>query len=177
MTPTKLLAATASLLALAACQSPTARPSSAGTNPNEVQFITNAYQIIKFDQEEGALATTQARDPRVKDLAAKIVGEADQFEQALAPLAANAGIKPPTVLREDLRSRLGLRRVQYGLGFDRSYLDDQIASHEEALKQENAMKVQDTDPTFKRLADQGLVLIQMNLTALKALRDEMKAAG
>lgn len=173
MTTIRILTAAAVLLSLAACESPTAR-STGSANPAEVAFVTNAYQIIRFDQEEGALAKTEAKDPRVKALAERLVEEANQFEAQLAPVAASAGITPPNILRDDLRVRLGHMRLQHGLDFDRSYLDDQIASHEEALRQEDAMKTQESGSRFADLAEHGEVLLKTNLQALRALRDDMR---
>ncbi len=172
MTTIRTLTTAAVLLSLAACETPTAR-STGSANPAEVGFVTNAYQIIKFDQEEGALAKTEAKDPRVQALAARLVEEADQFEAQLAPVAASAGITPPNILRNDLRVRLGHMRLQHGLDFDRSYLDDQIASHEEALRQEDVMKTQESGSRFADLAERGEVLLKTNLQALRALRDDM----
>ena len=172
MTTFKILTAAAALLSLAACETPTAT-STGPANPDEVAFVTNAYQIIKFDQEESTLAKTEAKDPRVQALAARLLDEANQFEAQLAPVAASAGIKPPTVLRDDLRVRLGHMRLSHGLDFDRSYLNDQIASHEEALRQEDAMKTHESGSRFADLAEHGEVLLTTNLQALKALRDDM----
>lgn len=128
MTTLKLLMAFAALLSLAACETPTAQTTAnSPASPAEVSFVTNAYQIIKFDREEGDLAKTEAQDPRVKALAQDLVTEANQFAAQLDPVAASAGITPPNVLRNDLRVRLGHMRLQHGLDFDRSYLNDQIA--------------------------------------------------
>ena len=173
MTTMKILTAAAALLSLAACQSPTAQSTGGTATPDEVAFVTNAYQIIKFDQEESTLAKTEAKDPRVQALAARLLDEANQFETQLAPVAASAGIKPPNILRNDLRVRLGHMRLQHGLDFDRSYLNDQIASHEEALREEDAMKTHETGSRFADLADHGEVLLRMNLQALRVLRDDM----
>lgn len=173
MTTLKILTAASALLSLAACESPTARSTGGTASPDEVAFVTNAYQIIKFDQEESALAKAQARDPRVQALAARLGDEANQFAGQLGPVAASAGITPPNVLRDDLRVRLSHMRLQHGLDFDRSYLDDQIASHEEALREEDAMKTHEAGSRFADLAQHGEVLLQMNLQALRALRDDM----
>ncbi len=172
MTTIKTLTAAAALLSLAACETPTAR-STGSANPDEVAFVTNAYQIIRFDQEESNLAKTEAKDPRVQALAARLLDEANQFEAQLAPAAASAGITPPNILRNDLRVRLGHMRLQHGLDFDRSYLDDQIASHEEALRQEDAMKTHGSGSRFADLAEHGEVLLKTNLQALRALQDDM----
>ncbi len=172
MTHRKFFGAAAMLLALAACQSPTATPS-AGANAADARFITDAYQIIEFDRQEGQLAQTQAKDPRVKALASRLTSEADQYAAQIAPLAKEAGIKPPNVLRNDLRVRLGHMRLQNGLDFDRTYLDDQIASHEEVVLSEGAMTPQEYSQPLMGVARSALDLVRRNLADLRALRQQI----
>jgi len=163
----------AGLLLLAACQTPVAQSTTSATNPAEVQFTTNAFQIIQFDQKEGALAQTQARDPRVKALAQQLTSEANEFAARLRPVASAAGIQPPTELRNDLRIRLGHMQLQQGLDFDRTYLADQIASHEEEIMMQDTMRGASVSPQFATLAQQGQVLVQRNLDTLRALQAQM----
>ncbi len=172
MTHMNRFAAAAMLLALAACQSPSAS-STAGANPADARFITDAYQIIEFDRQEGQLARTEAKDPRVKALAAKLTSEANEYAARIAPLATEAGIRPPSVLRNDLRVRLGHMRLQNGLDFDRTYLDDQIASHEEVVLSESAMTPQEHSPPLMGVARSALDLIRQNLAELRALRQQI----
>lgn len=173
MTRTKLLAA-AALLTLAGCQTPTARRTAPGASPAEVAFVTNAFQVIQFDRQEGALAEAQAKDPEVKALAQQLVEEADEFAARLEPVAQAAGIAPPTELRSDLRVRLGHMRLQRGLDFDQTYVEDQIASHEEALRREDAMSHSGLSPAFVDLARNGEGLVRANLEKLRDLDARLK---
>lgn len=167
-----LICATA-LLALAACQTPVAQSTAGTATPAEVNFTTNAYQIIQFDREEGQLAQTQAKMPRVKAIAQQLTAEADQFAAKLDPVAAGAGIKPPTELRNDLRVRLGHMRIQTGFDFDRTYLDDQIASHEEAIMMQDAMAGGAVSPAYATLIRDGQATIKRNLDTLRSIRAQM----
>lgn len=169
--------AAAALLLLAACQGQNAR-STAGSdaNPAEVQFTTNAYQIIEFDRQEGALAQTEAKNPKVKAMAQQLTAQADAFAAQLAPTASAAGITPPRVLREDLRVRLGHMRLQQGLDFDRAYVADQIASHEEVLRMENGTNTRGASPQFASLMQQGTSLLQTNLDTLRTLQTQIGPA-
>lgn len=177
MKKTQGLITAGTLLLLAACQGQNAQPVAGTTaNPAEVQFTTNAYQIIEFDRQEGALAQTQAKNPRVKALAQQLTSQANEFADQLAPTAAAASITPPRVLRDDLRVRLGHMRLQQGLGFDRAYLADQIASHEEVLKMENGMNNEGVSPQFATLMQQGTGLLQTNLNKLRALQAQIGSA-
>ena len=162
------------LLLLAACQGPAAKPTSGSSaNPAEVAFTTNAFQIIEFDRQEGKLAQTQARNPRVKALAAQLTDEANGFAAKLGPVAANAGIRPPTELRNDLRVRLGHMQLQQGQDFDRTYVDDQIASHEEEVMMQDAMGGAGVSPPFAELRSQGQDIIHRNLDTLRGLQAQL----
>jgi len=172
----RFLPTAAALLLLAACQTQNAQPTSSGANPAEVRFTTNAYQIIEFDRQEGAQAQTQAKTPAVKALAQQLTSQANDFAEHLAPVAAAAAIKPPTTLREDLRVRLGHMRLQQGLDFDRTYVADQIASHEEVLSMENEMSNAGVSPQFATLMQQGTALLQQNLDKLRELQRQMGPA-
>lgn len=177
MAKIKVLASASILLVLTACESPTAQPTTGNANPGDVSFVTNAYQIIRFDQQEGAQARTEARDPRVKALAQRLTDEANQFEAMLGPVAKSVGVTPPDILRDDLRVRVGHMRLQHGLDFDQTYLDDQIASHEEALSSQGAMgDGRETSPAIRDLARHGEVLLRVNLQALRALRHDLASA-
>ncbi len=161
------------LLALAACQGPVAQSTTGAANPAEVNFVTNAYQIIEFDRREGALAQTQARNPRVKALAQQLTSQANDFAAQLAPVAVDAGIRQPAELRNDLRVRLGHMQLQQGLDFDRTYLSDQIASHEEEVMMQDSMRSATVRPAFADLIQKGQAIIRRNLDTLRALQAEM----
>ncbi len=172
MTYFKFLATGLMLLTLAACQSATAIPE-AGANKADARFITEAFQVIQFDRQEGEIARVQAKDPRVKALAEKLTREADDYAEQIHPLAEKLGIKPPTILREDLRVRLGRMRLQGGLDFDRTYLDDQIASHEEAARSTAMMNPRDYSQPLMGVASNADATVKRNLASLRALRQQI----
>ncbi len=173
-TMTRLTAA-AALLLLAACNNQNAKPTSSdvSVNPAEVRFTTDAYQIIEFDRQEGALARTQARNPAVKAISEQLTNQANEFASRLAPTAAAASIQPPSILREDLRVRLGHMRLQQGLDFDRTYVGDQIASHEELLRMQGGMNEGAVSPQFATLMRDGTSLVRENLEKLRALQRQV----
>ena len=173
MNTTTRLSAAAAFLLLAACQNQNAKPTSSAANPAEVKFTTDAYQIIEFDRQEGALARTQARSPAVKAISEQLTTQANEFASRLAPTAAAASIKPPSILRDDLRVRLGHMRLQQGLDFDRTYVGDQIASHEELLRMQGGMNEGAVSPQFAALMRDGTSLVRENLEKLRALQRQM----
>ena len=165
------------LLCLNGCQTPTAATTGSASNKADARFVTQAYQVIEFDRQEGDLARVQAKDPRVKAIAAKLLEEANRYAEQLSPTAKQLGIKPPTELRDALRVSIVHMRVQNGLMFDRNYLDDQIASHEDALRSSETINSQEYSAPLIDLARRGQALISKNLDELRELRRTLRGAA
>lgn len=160
---------------LAACQTTATSSSSRGDmNPSDLDFVTNAQNIIEFDREECTAAETQARSPEVRALAAKLLADANAFDAKLQPILLEAGITPPRQLRSDLRIRLTHMRLQQGLDFDRSFLDDQIATYQEIINRQEAMSgTPGMNPRIIALANEGAEILRRNLGELRSLQRTM----
>ena len=170
-----LLPIAAAALGLAGCSRTTsvANPGSTA-NAADLDFITNAYDVIHFDTELCQTAEGQATDPRVKAMAARILQEAETFRAKVRPIAEAQGISPPQVLRNDLRIRLGHARLQNGTGFDQTFIADEIATHQEALQRAQMMSNdQGASPQLKGYAQQGIQLLRDNLVALSTLQKQV----
>ena len=137
---------------LAGCES-THSTSTGDMNANDLDFVTNAFNIIAFDREECTLAQSQARSPEVRALAAQFLKEANDFDARLSPIATSAGVKPPTVLRNDLRIRAGHLRLNQGYDFDRAFVEDQIVSHQDAINLQEMMNSEFVKCRTSRPAD------------------------
>ncbi|MBV9249937.1 MAG: DUF4142 domain-containing protein [Acetobacteraceae bacterium] len=161
------------LLALGGCR--TAATSASGEmNSADLEFVTQAYNIITFDREEASLAPAYAQTPEVKQIAVKLLYDAKTFAAKLYPIIKAHGIELPTELRSDLRIRLLHIRLNRGLDFDRSFIDDQIASHQEALdRQEMLMGTPGQNPQLVALLKEGTEVLRQNLAALRAIQREL----
>ena len=113
------------LFALAGCGTRATSVPGGDVNQADLDFVTQAYNIIIFNREECSLAQTYAHSPEVKEIAAKLLKDTNAFAAKLEPIMKARGINPPTELRRDLRVRLYHLRLGYGLDFDRSFIDDQ----------------------------------------------------
>ena len=162
--------------ALAGCQATQASASSpAGDmSGSDLEFVTNAFDIIAFDRDECTIAQTQARSPEVRAVAAKLLAEANQFDAELRPVAAESGIKPPTVLPSRLRIRAARLRLGQGQEFDRAFLADQIASHQDILNfQYVVLNSTTSNPKLAELSKRGDALVRTNLAQLQALQGQL----
>lgn len=162
-------------LSVAGCQ-PAAAPTSASgdMNSSDLDFVTNAANIIIFDREECTSAQSQARTPAVRAIAAKLLDDANMFDAKLQAVLAQAGVKAPTQIRSDLRVRLSHMRLQSGLDFDRTFLEDQIATHEEIINRQQMMSgTPGMNPQIIQLAAAGSEILKRNLAELRSLQMKM----
>ncbi len=65
-------------------------------------------------------------------------------------------------------------RLQQGLDFDRSFLDDQIATHQEITNRQEAMSgAPGMNPRIIALANEGAEILRRNLGELRSLQRTM----
>jgi predicted outer membrane protein len=102
------------------------------------------------------------------------LNDANAFAAKLDPIIKARGINPPAELRTDLRVRLLHIRLNRGLDFDRSFIDDQIASHTEVLaRRELLIGTPGQSPHIVALAKEGIQEIRENLAALRAIQRQL----
>lgn len=158
---------------LAGCET-TRSTSSSDMSASDLEFVATAFNIIEFDRQECALAQTEARTPEVRALAAQLLQDALNFNARLLPIASSAGITPPTAMRTDLRVRVTRLRLNQGLDFDKSFIEDQIVSHQDALyMQEDTMNTPGSNPKVQALFRDGERVVRTNLDKLSQLQRKM----
>jgi predicted outer membrane protein len=64
-------------------------------------------------------------------------------------------------------------RLQHGLDFDETFINDQIASHQEALSIYEIMTFSQKSPQPRALAEQVRPLVRENLAQLQAVQRKM----
>ena len=171
------LAIPATLLALAGCKSTTAT-SMGDMNAADIDNVTNGWNLVHFNIAESELAQTYATTPAVKELAAKLLADSHLAQQTFDPVIQQLGITPPGELRSDLRIRLFHIRRDRGLDFDRSFIDDQLASHEEFLSRYDMMRnTPGQNPQLLALIARAAPRFQSNLNTLRELQKMMPPAG
>jgi len=153
-------------------------PAGSNVSQGDLAFITNAYNIVEFDRTIALQAQSSAHDPRVRALAADLVREAEAFRAKVKPVADAAGIRPPETLsfgqRSDLQERMvGLNRTG-SRAYDRQFLEDEIATHQEALRRQQQMADDPGgNPQLKALAVEGTQILRTNLAKLQALLKQL----
>jgi putative membrane protein len=93
----------------------------------------------KAEIESSELATTRAKSPEVKKLAAEIIKDHKAADQQAAALLPKAGIKPEqsamvTSLGDRAKTTIDQLKILKGADFDRAYVDAQIMMHQDVIE-------------------------------------------
>lgn len=141
-------------------------------------YVANAALGDMYEVESSKLALTKAQSPAVKKFAQQMI---DDHSATTAKLKATItgqrlGITPPAAL-DDRRSGMieNLKGVS-GTDFDRTYLDQQTAAHQEALILHRGFAEGGDNAALKALAAEVAPKVQHHLEMVKQL-DEQGADG
>jgi putative membrane protein len=94
-------------------------------------FVTNAAIGGLYEVEAGRIAAQRSQNPRIKALGEAMVTDHTKAGEALKPIAAELSIRVPTVLDERHRGLIDNLRGATDQDFDRVYLQQQEAAHNE----------------------------------------------
>lgn len=157
-----------------------AAPAVADTlSPPDSDALVAGYQVIQFNLKECMAIARRAAappangtglvSPKIKEIAGKMCSESKMYLPKLEALAKDKNFELPAELPYYLTAQYGaLVRNQSG-DFGTQYLQDQIASHQEALAIFQEEAATGNDPDVKAAATEVIPTVQANLAELKKL--------
>ena len=196
-----LLAATAAL-ALSACQKKDAAPNAAdpGTSNTAVNatqdaagaavgatsaatlgqvstdaFVSNAAISDQYEIQAGKIAEAKASSPAVKSFGNMMVTDHMAMASAMKPLITAAGKTPPPGLDERRKGMIDNLNAATAGDFDKTYLSQQEAVHNEALSLMKGYADHGDNPGLKAAASKSVAKVQAHLDHVKQL--ETGSAG
>jgi predicted outer membrane protein len=175
-------AAVLALLALPGCERTQAIASAASTaSPADLAFMTDMYNVVGFDRQVIGAELKRPSDPRVAALAQDLLAQANAFDAKVRPIAERDGIEPPDAITferaADHHDRLHAILTTGHADDDQFFLQDEIASHKQALMYVDTILHQPSgDPALKALSVEGVIRLRFNLQRLETLQREMLAA-
>lgn len=160
--------AVAALLALAGCSTTAQGPQSSTLAPQDLTFITTAYQLVHFDLDACAFVQKNQLEPQVTPVVDKICADAAVYAPQIRAQAAAAGVTLPDTLPMELKAQLVTLNYHPQPNLSVAFIRTEISSHESALAvfQDEAQNGQ--NPTFKAAATRTAPLVQQNLHMLRA---------
>ena len=179
---TLALGATALGSAALAQSDPAAAPMGASTSPPPMSgplstpdFITAASQSDEFEIQEGQLAQSMSTNSKVKSFGAMMVQDHTMTTNNLHKAIVAAGMTPPPPppLRPAPADKVAALQAMSGKAFDKAFVDQQVAAHEEALAvQTNYSQTGDT-PAIKKAAAKTVPVVQRHLTMARQMQQKM----
>jgi len=190
-----LAAAAMATLALAACQKKDAAPAPAdpGTSNGAVNaaqdaastavgsaaavtgpmstdaFVTNAAISDMYEIQAGQIAQQKGQSADVKAFGKTMVTDHTALSNAMKPLIIAAGKSAPTGLDERRKGLIDNLNAAAPADFDKVYLDQQVAAHNEALTLMQGYADRGDDAGLKAGAAKALPKIQAHLDHVQGL--------
>ncbi len=106
-------------------------------------FLKKAAQGSNFEIKAGQLAQQKSTSDDVKQFGQRMVEDHTKLNQEMAPIAAQAGVNPPTDLSKKDQKLYDTLAGKSGADFDNAYIAQMVRDHNEDLKD------------FKKEADSG----------------------
>ena len=196
-----LTAAAAAALSLAACNKPAAPPASdagqvATDATGAVQdtvgaavgqtsaatlgshdtgaFVSNASQSDMYEVAAARMAATRSKNADVKAFAKMMITEHTAMMNEMKPLVMAAGKTPADKLDERRQGFLDNLKTASDADFDKTYIDQQVAAHGEALTLMKGYADAGDDAGLKAGAAKGAPKVQMHLDKAKSIQAAMK---
>jgi len=156
------------LLALAGCSTTAQGPESSTLAPQDLHFITTAYQLVHFDLDACTFVQKSTLTPQVMPVVDKICADAMEYAPKIRAQAAANDVTLPNTLPTDLKAKLVTLNYHPQPNLGIAFIRDEIASHESALAVFQDEQQNGVNPTFKQVAAQTTPLLEQNLTMLRA---------
>ena len=141
-------------------------------------YATNAALGDMYEIESSKLAAEKAQSPDVKRFASQMIADHTATTVKLKAAIADAklNLQPPAALDARRQGMIDNLRGATGADFDRMYLDQQTAAHQEAVTLHGGYAKEGDNAALKKLAAETTPVIQHHLDMVKQL-DKAGADG
>ncbi len=143
---------------------------SAATASNDANdFAAAAASSDMYEIKAAQIALERSNSPAVKGFARMMIHDHGETTAKLKAITGTAGVALPTDLDERRTGMLDNLKSAQGKDFDKTYLDQQIAAHTEALTIMKKYADKGGNPDLKTFASNTAPHVQMHLDKAKAL--------
>ncbi len=139
-------------------------------------FAEAAANSDMFETKAAEMALTRSKSPKIKAFAKQMIHDHAASTTMLKGLAAKGGLTLPTDTDARRTGMLDNLKSATPDGFDKTYLDQQVAAHDEAATLMNGYGEHGGDPALKAFAAKIAPTVQSHLTMVKALDEAAQAA-
>ena len=137
-------------------------------------FVSNASQGDIYEIAAAKIAQTRSKNAEVKAFAKMMATEHTAMMNQMAPLVKAAGKEPAKELDQRRNGFIDNLKQATDANFDKTYIDQQVAAHEEALTLVKGYADAGEDAGLKAGAAKAVPKVQMHLDKVKAIQASMK---
>jgi len=137
-------------------------------------FVSNASQSDMYEIQAGNIAATRAKNADVKAFGKSMVTQHTAMSNEMKPLVTAAGQTPASKLDERRQGFIDNLKSATDADFDKTYIDQQVAAHEEALTLLTGYADAGPDAGLKAGAAKAVPKVQMHLDKAKSIQSSLK---
>jgi putative membrane protein len=137
-------------------------------------FVSNASQSDMYEIEAGKIAQKRSKTADIKAFGKRMVTDHTKTSKALGAAATAAGQTPATSLDSRRQGFIDNLNSASDADFDKTYIDQQVAAHEEALTLLQGYAKDGSVAGLKDAAAKTVPMVQMHLDLAKSIQASLK---
>jgi putative membrane protein len=137
-------------------------------------FVSNASQTDMYEIQAAQIAEKRSKTPDVKAFAKMMIKDHTATSKALGPLAQAAGQTPAADLDNRRKGFIDHLNAASDADFDKTYIDQQVSVHKEALDLMTGYAKDGSDAGLKDAAGKTAPTVQTHLDKATAIQSAMK---
>jgi len=137
-------------------------------------FVSNASQSDMYEIQAAQIAQQRSKNPDIKAFAKQMVTDHTAMMNEMKPLVAAAGQKPADSLDQRRQGFIDNLKSAKDADFDKTYIDQQVAGHQEALDLMQGYAKDGSDAGLKGGAAKAVPKVQMHLDKAKSIQASLK---
>ena len=139
-------------------------------------FVSNASQSDMYEIQAAQIAQSRSKNADVKAFAKQMAADHTKMSGEMQPLIAAAGQKPSADLDQRRKGFLDNLKAAPAADFDKTYIDQQVAAHQEALDLMKGYADHGSDAGLKGAAAKAAPMVQTHLDKAKQIQAALSAA-
>jgi putative membrane protein len=137
-------------------------------------FVSNASQSDMYEIQAAKIAQKRSKNPDIKAFAAMMIKDHTASSNAMKPVAQAAGQTPATSLDNRRQGFIDHLNQASDADFDKTYIDQQVAAHKEALDLLNGYAKDGSDAGLKAAAAKTVPMVQKHLDRATQIQASLK---
>lgn len=139
-------------------------------------FVSNAAQGDMYEIDAAKIAEEKSKNAEVRAFAKMMIKDHTALTNGMKPLAKAAGQTPPADLDQRRKGFLDNLKAAAPGDFDKMYMDQQVAAHDEALTLMQGYGKDGSDAGLKAAASKAVPKVQTHSDMAKKLQAKISGA-